>query len=94
MRIAETSWRLIESNLRASISGLITQNHGRQVVILLSRPVSTYAVVIALATVAIHSFLLSYPDQILPCRRRGHGSDPSEAEVPSFAGPVLLRAGG
>ena len=63
-------------------------------VILLTFPISTYSVVIALAKVAIYSFLLSCPVQVLSNRRRGHGSDPSEADVPSFAGPVLLRAGG
>ena len=63
-------------------------------IILLTRPVSTYSVVIALASVAIQRFLLSCPVQVLPSRRRGRGSDPIEAEVNPFAGPVLLRAGG
>ena len=62
--------------------------------ILLSRPVSTYSIVIALATVVIHRFLLSCPAQVLPIRRRGHASDSNEADVTPFADPVLLRAGG
>ena len=62
-------------------------------VILFCRPISTYSVVIAPATIAIHRFLLSCPVEVLPGRRRGQGRDPSEADVPPFAGPVLLGDG-